>query len=77
MFVHFLCLFMFFSLDKYYKTHYSPNYQFLRHQILNNLLKGAVTPPTQIFIIIGFWLLGITNFFLGVSSPQLLRGCRR
>ncbi len=29
-------------------------------------VKGAVTLPTQIFIIIGFWLLGITNFFLGV-----------
>ncbi len=30
------------------------------------IFKGAGTTPTQIFTIIGFWLLGITNFFLGV-----------
>ncbi len=28
--------------------------------------KGAGTTSTQILTIIGFWLLGITNFFLGV-----------
>ncbi len=37
-------------------------------------VKGAVTPPTQIFTIIGFWLLGITNFFLGVCRAPTKGG---
>ncbi len=37
-------------------------------------VKGAGTTPTQIFTIIGFWLLGITNFFLGVCRAPTKGG---
>ncbi len=37
-------------------------------------LKGAGTTPTQIFTIIGFWLLGITNFFIGVCRAPTKGG---
>ncbi len=40
----------------------------------NPLFKGAGTTPTQIFTIIGFWLLGITNFFLGVCRAPTKGG---
>ncbi len=38
----------------------------------NNQFKGAGTSPTQIFIIIGFWLLGLPTFFLVFVEPQLM-----
>ncbi len=40
----------------------------------NQNFKGAGTTPTQIFTIIGFWLLGITNFFLGVCRAPTKGG---
>ncbi len=36
--------------------------------------KGAGTTPTHIFTIIGFWLLGIINFFLGVCRAPTKGG---
>ncbi len=50
------------------KEHIKRKHNLRKNELNNqaNQFKGAATTPTHIFPIIGFWLLGITNFFLGV-----------